>query len=148
MAEIISEGVAKVLCTFGVGAAGGLAVALIANRLRASTEAALKRRRFRSQIELLRGRIESRSEDELAITHEFREIPKLESEAVQVRHFIQRRLRRRFDSLCAAYKAVSFDPYSGTDQKRTGEAQAKNEKSKRELGAILQDISNCAWWNV
>jgi len=98
VAEIISEGVAKVLCTFGVGAAGGLAVALIANRLRASTEAALNRRRFRSQIELLRGRIESRSEDELAIIHEFREIPKLESEAVQVRHFIQRRLRRRFDS--------------------------------------------------
>src|SRR5947208_7662165 len=96
----------QILHEIWTGAVGGLTVLLLSNRLRTSHDAAMKRKQFRSFLQILLFKIECRSEDELALISEFREIPALESQAQDIRHLIQSRLRNRFDGRRAAYGKV------------------------------------------
>jgi hypothetical protein len=128
------------------GAIGGLVIMVVGNRLRGASDSAMKRKRFRSFITILRRRIESKIASDFVFSHEPREIPKLDSEILEVRHHIAFRLIGRFDAAVGTYKAASFDGWAGPDQKRQQERDMKNEKSKEELISSLDELYRCAWW--
>jgi hypothetical protein len=136
-----------VMVVFG-GAVGGFIILIVGTRIRCATDTALKRQRFRSYLTLLSRRIESRPAGDFCFTPEFKEIPKLEAEVLEVRHCVQKRLLKRFDCAVEAYKAVRFDRYSGTDTERSIAADNNNEKAKQTLVSSLGELFKCAWWQV
>jgi hypothetical protein len=129
-----------------IGLFTGLIGLWLGYRLRLGGDSAIKRKRFRSFITVLRRRIESRIASDFVFSHEHREIPKLDAEILEVRHHIAGRLLDRFDAAAGAYKAASFDGWAGPDQKRQQERDATNEKAKTDLLTSLDELSRCAWW--
>ena len=131
--------------TILVGLFTGLIGLWLGHRLRLGEESASKRRRFRSFLECLRAKIEAKAASDFVFSPELKEITKLDSEVLEVRHFIPKRLIRRFDTALGAYKAVAFEHWAGPDQKRQQERDAVNEKAKTTLIANLDELYRCAW---
>jgi hypothetical protein len=146
MTKEVYQAFVDMAANIGLGAVGALVVLLIGNRLRCSFDAALKRKRFRSYLTLLRRRIEASAYTDFLFSPEQRDIPKLEAEILEVRHCIPKRLINRFDAAIATYKTVRFDGYSGTDEARHEAADTKNEKSKDTLIGSLDELFACARW--
>ena len=136
----------RLVMTILGGAVGGLVIMVVGNRLRGASDSAMKRKRFRSYLEVLRAKIDSKAASEFVFSHEPREIPKLDAEILEVRHHIAGRLIGRLDAAVGTYKANSFDGWAGPDQKRQQERDTKNEKSKAELISSLDELYRCAWW--
>lgn len=128
------------------GAVGGFIIMAVGSRLRGSTDAALKRKRFRSYLTLLIRRMEDRPAGDFVYSREAREIPKLDAEILEVRHCIAGRLTVRFDAAIASYKAARFDQWAGPDLKRQQERDATNDKAKAQLVFSLDELYRCAWW--
>ena len=146
MSDVEQQAAFMIFRGIGVGAVGGLIVMVLGNRIRGSSEAALKRKRFRSFLELLSRKIEAKAASDFVHSHELKEIAKLEAEVLEVRHHIQSRLIGRFDNAFSRYKAAGFDGWAGPDQNRQQARDTKNEKSKAELISNLDELFRCAWW--
>lgn len=129
-----------------IGLFTGLVGLWLGHRLRLGGESASKRQRFRSYLEVLRAKIDSKAASDFVFSPEMREASKLDTEVLEVRHHIPRRLVHRFDKAVADYKAARFDQWAGPDQKRQQERDATNENAKRTLIDSLDRLSRCAWW--
>lgn len=129
-----------------IGMFTGLVGLLLGHRLRLGGESASKRQRFRSYVDVLRAKIDSRPASDFVFSPQLREASKLDAEALEVRHFIPRRLLHSFDAALSDYKAACFDQWAGPDQKRQQERDATNENAKRSLIDCLDRLSRCAWW--
>ena len=136
----------RVAMTILGGAVGGFIILVVGNRLRGSTDSAVKRRQFRSYLTLLCRRIESKASSDFVHGSELREFSKLEAEVLEVRHCIVCRLVGRFDAAVDRYKTTSFDVWAGPDQKRQEARDTNNEKSKAELVSSLKELYRYAWW--
>jgi hypothetical protein len=121
----------------GAGTCGGLIVLLFDYTLSVFREQKLKRERFRNYIELLIKKIESVESN--AFVHDFklelRDVSGFDDEILDVRQFIPRCRKSRFDAASAEYKSVRFGVY--------GDKQT-NENAKEKLLSILKEISKCA----
>ncbi len=129
-----------------IGLFTGLVGLWLGHRLRLGGESASKRQRFRSYLDVLRAKIDAKGACDFVFNSELREASKLDAEALEVRHFIPRRLVHRFDTAISDYKAARFDQWAGLDQKRQQERDVTNEKSKEKLISNLDKLHRCAWW--
>jgi hypothetical protein len=120
-----------------IGLFCGLIGVLIGHRLRLGGDAAVKRKRFRSYIELLRREVKSKQPSDFVFDWQrtIRGVPKFEGEILEVRPHIPDRHIKRFDDACAAYKTLPFHDY--------GESQ-KNQEAQAKLVSLLNEISECA----
>jgi len=113
---------------------------LIGYWLGRSGEADTKRKRFRSNIELLTRKLEGTLIRDLAFdaSGDFRHIKQLEMFVLDVRPHIRDRKIGKFDAACAAYKSTRFGAIG------TLENNAEAEKAKAKLISLLGEISDCA----
>lgn len=119
----------------GAGLSGGLIVLLLNNRLSIVRERSFKRERFRSYIEILRRKIESKQPSEFVFNFDLKDVPRFESEALEARSHIRCNRRERYDDACDAYKRVQFS--------NCGDTQP-NAEAKGKLLSLLNEVLNCA----
>jgi len=126
--------------TILIGLFCGLIGVLIGYRLNLGGAASLKRKRFRSDIELLIRKLEGTSISNLAFDPLgfARDTKQFEMNVSDVRPHISQRRIAKFDGACAAYKTTRFSDI-GTLEKN---AEAENTKAK--LVSILNEISGLA----
>lgn len=124
----------------------GLVGILIGQRVRMGGDSSIKRQRFRSYLAVLRAKIDAKAAGDFVFSPELREASKLDAEALEVRHFIPRRLIHRFDAAVGDYKSARFDQWAGPDQKRQQERDTTNDKAKAQLISSLDELHRCAWW--
>ena len=117
---------------------------LVGHYLSIGRDSNAKRARFRSYIEVLRRKLDTKEVDEFVFDHTTRQIPELEKEALEVRHCIRKRLVSRFDDALRRYRAVSFDQWSGPDRERQQARDSANQRAKNDLLFCIDEISKCA----
>ena len=96
----------------------GLICLWIGFRLGSGNDTAMKRKRFRSYIELLRREIKSKQPSDFVFDYHkvVRGVPKFEIEKLEIRPHIREKNVPRFDDACTAYKDVRFGGFGDNDK--------------------------------
>jgi hypothetical protein len=143
------EQIAEMLIGFirqyaGAGLAGILLGMLLTTRLRASMDAAAKRKSYKHFLWILRRKIEKRGAGEFQHGPEKEWVSELEKETNQVGSSVQKRYLPRMEVALSAYKGATFDGNGYGESIKREKRDAANERAKEKLLESVETLRKCA----